>query len=165
MLRKGSIFLSEDFLKLTIGGGAAFWVVTVAFSLLPMMAEFRATLSIPYISGAIVDPLVGGLMISFCISYFLFRFFDKIPTKNPVPKSVILSFIALGINFILLGVAASRTSDALRVFLIGAMLNISRYLFLGVVVGNLYRGLVGSTRAQMENYALSGNSQFKGNKK
>ena len=130
--------------KLTVAGGVAFWAFTIAFSLLPMMAEFRAALSIPYISGAIVDPLLGGLIISCCVSYFLLRFFDKIPTKNPILKSVILSFVALGIDFILLGVAASRTSDALHVFLIGVMLNIPRFLFFGIVIGTLYKRLHGS---------------------
>ena len=130
--------------KLTIGGGVAFWAFTIAFSLLPMMAEFRVALSIPYISGAIVEPLLGGMIISFCVSYFLLRFFDKIPTKNPILKSVILSFVALGINFILLGVAASRTSDALHIFLIGEVLNVPRFLFLGIIIGYLYKRLYGS---------------------
>jgi len=130
--------------KLTIGGGAAFWAITIAFSLLPMMAEFRAALSIPYIEGALVEPLLGGTIITCCLSYFLLRFFDKIPTKNPIPKSVILSFVALGIVFILLGVAASRTSDALHIFLIGVTLNIPRFLFVGIVIGYLYKRLYGS---------------------
>ena len=129
--------------KLTIGGGVAFWAFTIAASLLPMMAEFRAALSIPYIEGALVEPLLGGPIIACCVSYFLLRFFDKIPTKNPIPKSVILSFVALGIVFILLGVAASRTSDALHVFLIGVTLNIPRFLFLGIVIGYLYKRLYG----------------------
>jgi hypothetical protein len=127
--------------KLTIGGGVVFWAITIAFSLLPMMAEFRAALSIPYIEGALVEPLLGGMIIACCVSYSLLRFFDKIPTKNPIPKSVILSFVALGIVFILLGVAASRTSDALHVFLIGVMVNIPRFLFLGIVIGYLYKRL------------------------
>ena len=165
MLKKRSTILSKNLFKLTIGGGVAFWAFTIAFSLLPMMAEFRAALSIPYISGAIVEPLLGGMIISFCVSYFLLRFFDKIPPKNPILKSVILSFVALGINFILLGVAASRTSDALHVFLIGVMLNIPRYLFFGIVVGYLYKGLYGSTRAQIVVNGLSGYSLFKGDKK
>jgi len=130
--------------KLTIGGGVVFWAITIAFSLLPMMAEFRAALSIPYIEGALVEPLLGGMIIACCVSYFLLRFSDKIPTKNPIPKSVILSFVALGIVFILLGVAASRTSDALHVFLIGAMFNVPRFLFLGIVIGYLYKRLDGS---------------------
>jgi hypothetical protein len=126
------------------GGGVAFWAITIAFSLLPMMAEFRAALSIPYVEGALVEPLLGGMIIACCVSYSLLRFLDKIPTRNPIPKSVILSFLALGIVFILLGVAASRTSDALHVFLIGVMLNIPRFLFVGIVIGYLYKRLYGS---------------------
>ena len=144
MLKKGSTILSKKLFKLTIGGGVAFWAFTIVFSLLPMMAEFRAALSIPYIEGALEEPLLGGMIIVCCVSYFLLRFFDKIPTKNPIPKSVILSFVALGIVFILLGVAASRTSDALHVFLIGEVLNVPRFLFLGIVIGYLYKRLYGS---------------------
>ena len=124
--------------KLTIGGGVAFWTITIAFSLLPMMAEFRAALSISYVEGALVEPLLGGMIIACYVSYSLLRFFDKIPTKNPILKSVILSFVALGIVFILLGVAASRTSDALHIFLIGAALNVPTYFILGIVIGYLY---------------------------
>ena len=165
MLKRGWPVLSKKLFKLTIGGGVAFWAFTIAFSLLPMMAEFRAALSIPYISGAIVDPLLGGLIISCCVSYFLLRFFDKIPTKNPILKSVILSFVALGIDFILLGVAASRTSDALHVFLIGVMLNLPRFLFLGIVIGYLYKRVYGSEYAHAVGIGLSGFSLFKGDKK
>ena len=130
--------------KLTIGGGVAFWAITIAFSLLPIAAEFRAALSISYIQVVLVESLLGGMIIGCCVSYSLLRFFDKIPTKNPILKSEILSFVALGIVSILLGVAASRTSDALHVFLIGAMLNVPRFLILGLVIGYLYKRLYGS---------------------
>ena len=141
--RQTSYEFSKKLFKLTIGGGVAFWAFTIAASLLPMMAEFRAALSIPYIEGALVEPLFGGIIIVCCVSYFLLRFFDKIPTKNPILKSVILSFVALGIVSILVGVAASRTSDALHVFLIGVTLNIPRFLFVGIVIGYLYKKLYG----------------------
>ena len=130
--------------KLTIGGGVAFWATTIAFSLLPIAGEFRAEVSISYIQVVLVESVFGGLIIACCVSYLLLRFFDKIPTKNPILKSVILGFVALGIVFILLGVAASRTSDALHVFLIGATLNVPRFLFLGIVIGYLYKRLYGS---------------------
>jgi hypothetical protein len=130
--------------KLTIRGGVAFWAITIAFSLLPIAAEFRAALSISYIQVVLVESLLGGMIFGCCVSYSLLRFFDKIPTKNPILKSEILSFVALGIVFILLGVAASRTSDALHVFLIGAMLNVPRFLILGLVIGYLYKRLYGS---------------------
>ena len=136
--------LYKKLFKLTIGGAVEFWAITIAFSLLPIAAGFRAALSIPYISGAIVEPLLGGMIISCCVSYFLLRFFDKIPTKNPILKSVILSFVPYVMVLILLGVAASLTSDALNVFLIGAMLNVPRFLFLGIVIGYLYKRLYGS---------------------
>ncbi|MFC1487310.1 hypothetical protein ACFLRN_06460 [Thermoproteota archaeon] len=126
---------------MTIGGGVVFWAITFAFSLLPIAAEFRAALSISYVQMILVESLIGGMIISFGLSYILFRFFDKIPSKNPILKSVILSFVALGIVSILVGVAASRTSDALHIFLIGVTLNIPRFLFVGVAIGYLYKRL------------------------
>ena len=133
----------KKLIKLTIGGGVVFWAITIAFSLLPIAAEFRAALNISYIQVVLVESVLGGMIISCGLSYFLLRFFDKIPTKNSILKSVILSFVAQGIVLILLGVAASRTSDALHVFLIGAMLNVPRFLFLGIVIGYLYKRLYG----------------------
>ena len=124
--------------KLTIGGGVAFWATTVAISLTPIRAEFRAALSMSYILYALVEPLLGGMIIGCFVSYFLLRFFDKVPTKNPILKSVILSFVPYVINLILLGVAATRTSDALHIFLIGAALNVPTYFILGIVIGYLY---------------------------
>jgi hypothetical protein len=130
--------------KLTIGGGVVFWAITFAFSLLPIAAEFRAALSISYVQMILVESLIGGMIISCGLSFFLLRFFDKIQTKNPILKSVILSFVALGIVSILVGVAASRTSDALHIFLIGVTLNVLRFLFVGIVIGYLYKRLYGS---------------------
>jgi hypothetical protein len=134
--------------KLTIGGGVVFWAITFAFSLLPIAAEFRAALSISYVQMILAESLLGGIIISCGLSFFLLRFFDKIPKKNPILKSVILSFVALGIVFILVGVAASRTSDALHIFLIGVTLNIPRFLFVGIVIGYLYKRLYGSEMAK-----------------
>jgi len=88
--------------------------------------------------------LIFGLIIEFLVSYFLLRFFDKIPSKNPILKSEILSLVALVIALIVLGVAASRTIDALQILLIGAMLNVPRFLIPGIVVGYLYKKLYGS---------------------
>jgi len=131
--------------KLTVAGGVAFWAANFAISLTPIAAEYRAALSISYLP-MIVESLIGGLIIGFFVSYFLLRFFDKIPTKNPILKSVILSFIALIIVTILIEVPSSflTTSDALHVFLIGAMFNVLRILALGIVVGYLYKRLDGS---------------------
>ena len=142
--RQTSYEFYKKLFKLTIGGGVEFWAITIAFSLLPIAAEFRAALSISYIQVVLVESLLGSMIIACCVSFFLLRFFDKIPTKNPILKSVILGFVALGIVSILVGVAASRTSDALHIFLIGAGMNVPRFLALGIVIGYLYKRLYGS---------------------
>jgi len=144
--------------KLTIVGGVVFWATTIAFSLLPIAGEFRAEVSISYVQVVLVQSLIFGLIIECLVSYVLLRFFDKIPTKNPILKSEILSLVALIIALIVLGVAASRTSDALQVFLIGATLNVPRFLIPGIVVGYLYKkqykgsnpAVVASKSAQVE---------------
>ena len=130
--------------KLTIGGGAAFFAITIAFSLTPMAAEFRAALSISYVQMILVESLLGGMIISCCLSYFLLRFFEKIPTKNPILKSVILSLIALIIATILLEVPSHfliPNSDPMRYFLMGLLFNVLRILALGIVIGYLYKRL------------------------
>jgi len=130
---------------LVIAGGLAFWVANFAISRTPIAAEYRAALSISYFP-MLLESLLGGLIIGFCVSYFLLRFFDKIPTKDPILKSVILTFIVLIIVTILLGGPASflTPSDPLRYFLIGALFNLLRILALGIVIGYLYKRLYGS---------------------
>ena len=144
MLKKSSTIFSKKLFRLTIGGGLAFWAATIAISLTPIRAEFRAALSMSYIQTVIVEALLGGMIISCFVSFFLLRFFDKSPTKDPILKSVILTFIPYVTSLILLGVAASRTSDALHIFLIGASLNVPTFLILGIVIGYLYKRRYGS---------------------
>ena len=144
MLKRDSTILSKKLFKLTFGGGLAFWAGTIAISLTPIRAEFRAAFSMSYIQTVLVEALLGGIIIACFVSFFLLRFFDKIPTKNPILKSVILTFIPYVINAILLGIAASRTGDALHIFLIGAALNVPTFLILGVVIGYLHKRLYGS---------------------
>jgi hypothetical protein len=132
---------------LAVVGGLAFWAISIATSLLPITADYRAS---RWSAETVwVGSLPAGLLIGFFVSFFLFRFFDKIPTKNPILKSVILSIIALVIGTILLEAPASfGTSDALYYFLFGTMLNVPRFLFVGIVIGYLYKRLYGSEVAK-----------------
>ena len=140
--RQRSYGVYKNALILAIVGGLAFWAATIAISLLPIAAEYRAAESISNIQMVWVGSLPGGMIIGCLVSFSLLRFFDKIPTKNPILKSVILSFIALVIATILLEVPASfRASDALYYFLIDEMLNVPRFLVLGIVIGYLYKRL------------------------
>jgi hypothetical protein len=133
---------------LAVAGGVAFWLANFAISLTPIAAEYRAALSISYYP-MLLEALIGGLIIGFCVSYSLLRFFDKLPTKSPILKSVILSFIALIVATMLIEVPAkflAPMNDALRYFLIGTTFNVIRIPALGIVIGYLYRWLNRSVR-------------------
>jgi hypothetical protein len=128
--------------KLTGAGGAAFWITDFVISVSPIAAEYRAAFSISNLPMALVEALVGSLMIGCCVSYFLLRFFDKIPTRNPILKSVILSFVAMVIIEVLSTLV--NPSNAYVYLLIDTGMNGPRFLALGIVVGYLYKRLYGS---------------------
>jgi hypothetical protein len=131
---------------LAIVGGLTFWVTNFAISLTPIAAEYRAGVSISYFP-MLVEALVGGLIIGFGVSLFVVRFFEKIPTKNPILKSLILSSVALILITILLEVPSkffTNTTDAMHFFLIGLLFNVLRILALGITIGYLYKRLYGS---------------------
>jgi hypothetical protein len=129
--------------KLTIGGGVVFWATTIAISLLPIAAEYRTNFSKASIQTVWVASLPAGLIMGCCVSYSLLRFFDKIPTKNPILKSAIISLIVLFIATILTLIPHSflGQSNVLYYILIGILLDLPRFLFLGIVIGYLYKRL------------------------
>ncbi len=127
--------------KLTGAGGAAFWIIDFVISVSPIAAEYKAAFSISNLPLALVEALFGGLMIGCCVSYFLLRFFDKIPTQNPILKTLILSFVAmLTIEVLSTLVNPSNVSVYL---LIDTGMNVPRFLALGIVIGHLYDKLNG----------------------
>jgi hypothetical protein len=133
---------SQDFKEmciLTVAGGAAFWVADFAISVSPIASEYKAAFSISYLPLALVEAFVGGLIIAALVSYSFLRFFDKIPTKSPILKSVILSFIALLIVETLSTLV--NPSNAFVYFLIATAMNMPRFLILGAVVGYAYTRL------------------------
>jgi hypothetical protein len=133
---------------LAIGGGLGFWVANFAISLSPIAAEYRAALSIAYVP-MLLEAMLGGLVLGFGVSYFLLRFFDRLPTQSPVLKSMLLSLIALVVVTALVEVPAkflTPTHDASRYFLIAALFNAIRIPALGVVIGLLYGRLYGRAK-------------------
>jgi hypothetical protein len=149
MLEAPSTILSRKLFILTIGGGVVLWATTIATSLLPIAAEYRAHFTNWKLQTVWIDSLPVGMMIACCVSYSLLRLIEKDGTKNPIRQSTILSFIALVIAIILIDVPQSflvpGSSDALYYFFIGVMFNAARFLFLGLVIGYLYNRLYGST--------------------
>ena len=57
--------------KLAGAGVAAFWITDFAISVSPIAAEYRAAFLISYLPLALVEALVGGLIIGCCVSYSL----------------------------------------------------------------------------------------------
>jgi branched-subunit amino acid ABC-type transport system permease component len=102
-----------------------------------------AAFSISYLPLALVTAFIGGLVIAFCVSYFLLRFFYKIPTKHPILKALILSFVVLVIIEILS--TLGNPSNAYVYLLVDTVMNIPRILALGIVIGYLYKKLHGPT--------------------
>ena len=145
MLKKGSTILSKKLFMLTIGGGVVFWLTTIAISLLPVAVEYRSAFSKANIQTVWVASLPAGLIIGCCVSYFLLRFFDKIPTKNSILKALTLSFVAMFmIEFLSTLVDPNNASVYL---LIDTGMNVPRFLALGTVVGHLYDKLNGGAHS------------------
>jgi hypothetical protein len=137
---QGKMQASREFpkklLMLTAAGGAAFWITDFVISVSPIAAEYKAAFSISSLPVALVEALAGGLVISCCVSYFLLCFIDKIPTKYPILKALILSFAALVMIELLSTLV--NPSDAFVYLLIDTGMNMPRFLALGIVIGHRY---------------------------
>lgn len=121
---------------LTLVGGLAFWLANFAISRTAIAAEYRAAMSISYYP-MLLESLIGGLIIGIWVSYPLLRFYDRIPGKDPILKSVMLSLFVLVIVTILIGGPSSfyATNNVLRYFIFGTTINVIRVLALGIAIG------------------------------
>ena len=131
----------KKLLMLAAAGGAAFWITDFVMAVSPIAAAYKAAFSITSLPVALVEALAGGLIIGCCVSYFLLRFFDKLPTKNPILKALILSFVAMLMIEVLSTLV--NPSNASVYLLIDTGMNVPRFLALGIVVGHLYEKLNG----------------------
>lgn len=121
-------------------GAGGFWLANLAVSRTSMAAEYRAALSIAY-APMLLQALLGGLILGLCVSCALLRFFDTLPTQDPILKSMFLSSIALIVATGLVEAPARLlvpTSDPWRYFLMAGLFNVVRFSALGAAVGHLY---------------------------
>ena len=132
----------KKLLLLTPVGGLAFWLANFAISRTAIAAEYRAAMSISY-NPMLLESLIGGLIIGLWVSFFLMRFYNRIPGKNPMVKSVLLSSLVLVIVTGTLGGPSSffATSNVLRYFIIGTVFNVIRITALGFAIGYMYKWL------------------------
>ena len=123
-------------LVLTLVGGMAFWLANFVISRTAIAAEYRAAMSISYYP-MLMESLIGGLIIGLWVSFLLLRFYDKVPTKDPILKSVLLSSLVLVIVTIVPGGPSSfiATGNVLRYFMMSTMINVIRITTLGITIG------------------------------
>jgi hypothetical protein len=133
---KNPIVILKKVFLLTLLGGLAFWLTNFAISRTSVAAEYRAAMSISY-NPMLLESWVGGLVIGLWVSYPLVRYYKKIPGKNPIIKSIILSTIVLILVTITLGGPSSffATSNVMRYFIIGTIFNVIRITALGLTIG------------------------------
>ncbi len=136
---------SRKLLQFSVAGAIAFWITSIASSMLPIAAEYRAAYSNWSIQTVWIASLPSGMIIAGCVSYCLLRCYMAIPTNDPVLKSVIVSSVALVIGIVLIDVPMSL-NDSIhsgRYFVIGAAFNAARYLLLGLAIGQVYKMMNG----------------------
>jgi hypothetical protein len=127
---------TKKLLMLAAAGGAAFWIIDFVISVSPIAAEYKAAFSISSLPVALVEALVGGLVIALCVGFFLLRFFDRVPGKKSIFKALILSFFVMvtieGFS------ALANPSHASIYLLLETGMNAPRFLALGLVIGYLF---------------------------
>ncbi len=131
---------SREFLKkllmLAAAGGAAFWVTDFIMAVSPIAADYKAAFSFSSLPVALVEALAGGLVIAFSISFFLIRFFSRLPGKNSIFKALILSFGAMIIIEVLS--ALGDPAHAFTYLVLDTGMNIPRFLALGWTIGFVF---------------------------
>jgi hypothetical protein len=131
---------SQDFLKklltLTAAGGAAFWITDLLVAVSPMAVAYKAAFSISSLPVALVGALTGGLVIAFCVSFFLIRFFDRLPGKESIFKALILTFGVMIIIEILS--ALGDPAHASVYLLLDTGMNAPRFLALGWMISHVF---------------------------
>lgn len=131
---------SRDFLKkllkLTVAGGAAFWAIDFLMAVSPIAAAYKAAFSFSSLPGALVAALAGGLVIAFSVSFFLLRFFCRLPGKNPIHKALILSVSVMVIIEVLSALGDPAHASVYLVLDTG--MNAPRFLALGWTIGFVF---------------------------
>ncbi len=131
---------SRDFLtkllKLAVAGGSAFWVTDFLMAVSPIAAAYKAAFSFSSLPVALIEALAGGLLIAFSVSFFLLRFFGRIPGKKSIHKALILSFSAMAIIEVLSALA--NPAHASIYLLLDTGMNMPRFLSLGWTIGFVF---------------------------
>lgn len=127
---------SKKLLKLAVAGGAAFWVTDFLMAVSPIAAAYKAAFSFSSLPVALVEALAGEMVIAFSVSFFLLRFFSRLPGKIPIFKALTFSFSAMVIIEVLS--ALGDPAHASVYLLLDTGMNAPKFLSLGLVIGYLF---------------------------
>jgi hypothetical protein len=136
---QASRVLSKKLLILAAAGGTAFWITDFVIAVSPIAAEYKAAFSISSLPVALAEALAGGVVIALCVSFFLLRFYYRVPGKKPIFKALILSFIVM--VMIEVFSALGNPAHASVYLLLDTGMNAPRFLALGIGIGYLYKRL------------------------
>ena len=128
--------LAKSLLSTAAAGGVAFWITDFLIAISPIATLYKAAFSITSLSVALIEALAGGLVIAFSVSFFLLRFFFRLPGKNPILKALILSFGAMVIIEVLS--ALGDPAHASVYLLLDTGMNLPRFLALGGTIGFVF---------------------------
>jgi len=134
--QKSSREFSKELCKLAVAGGTAFWVTDFVLAVSPISAAYKAAFSFTSLPAALVEALFGGLVIASVVSYFLLRFFSRLPGNNSIVKTMILSFSSMVIIEVL-----SALGDPIHAsvyLLLDTGMNAPRFLALALVIGSFF---------------------------
>ena len=126
----------KKLLMLAAAGGAAFWIIDFAISVSPLATEYQAAFSISSLPVALAEAFVGGMVIAFCVSFFMLRFFDRVPGKKTIIKALILSLFVMVMIEVFSALGNPARASVYLLFDTG--MNAPRFLALGLVIGYLF---------------------------
>jgi asparagine N-glycosylation enzyme membrane subunit Stt3 len=123
--------------KLTILGGMVFWLTSVATSLLPIAAQYRAAFSNWSMYTVWIGSFFLGMLNSFVVSWLLLRIQRKSPDRRMVPLAVFLSVavLILALAVVDLPMFLQGSRENLGYFFVGIAFNTVRFLLLGLSIG------------------------------
>jgi len=127
---------TKKLLMLTTVGGVGFWITDFVFAVSPIAAAYKAAFSISSLPVALAEALAGGLVIALCVSFFMLRFFDRVPGEKPIFKALILSFFVMLVIEVFS--ALGNPAHASVYLVLNTGMNIPRFLALGLVTGYFF---------------------------
>ena len=124
-------------LILTGTGLLVFWLASFFTTFLPLAAEYRAAYSDWSKQTVWIGAIFMGLLVFGCISIIYLRFFEKLPGKTPVAKTLLLSAAALILCLMAIDLPMMLNTERklLQYFLVGVMFNTVRFLLAGLAIG------------------------------